>query len=186
MANILVQKDANNLIAKYGISDSERTTWALDYTIYDVNADGSKGAAYGPTRAKLNRAGSLNIDAYGAPKISPTGDSAASLVSGAGTATILSIASPNGTDVGDVLSAQLSTGWTVTGYQWTRDGVDIAGATSSTYTLTSADAGKAIGVRGSGANYTSSITTAAPAFPPGQMYLDSLPLYIDSANLALA
>src|SRR5205823_342749 len=27
----------------------------------------------------------------------------------------------------------------VTGYQWTRDGVNIAGATSSTYTVTEAD-----------------------------------------------
>lgn len=49
MADILVQKDANNLIPKLGITAGERAAWAVDYTIYDINADGSKGAAYGPT-----------------------------------------------------------------------------------------------------------------------------------------
>lgn len=53
MANILVQKDANNLIPKLGISTTERAAWAVNYTIYDINADGSRSAAYGPTSPAL-------------------------------------------------------------------------------------------------------------------------------------
>lgn len=53
MANILVQKDANNLIPKLGISAAERAAWAVNYTIYDINSDGSRGAAYGPTLPAL-------------------------------------------------------------------------------------------------------------------------------------
>lgn len=52
------------------------------------------------------------------------------------------------------LTAVLSSGWSVTGYQWTRDGTNISGATSSTYTLVGADIGKAITVKVSGLVYT--------------------------------
>lgn len=47
--------------------------------------------------------------------------------------------------VGNTLTAVLGIGWTATGYQWTRDGANISGATSSTYTLTSPDATHSIG-----------------------------------------
>lgn len=43
--------------------------------------------------------------------------------------------------VGNVLTAAVAPGYSVTGHQWTRNGVDIAGATASTYTLVDADAG---------------------------------------------
>jgi hypothetical protein len=52
-------------------------------------------------------------------------------------------------DVGATMTTTDGTwaaGVTVTGRQWTRDGVPIAGATGSTYVLTSADAGPRIGV----------------------------------------
>jgi len=48
MADILVQKDANNLIPKLGITSEQRTIWAQTFTIYDINADGSKSAPIGP------------------------------------------------------------------------------------------------------------------------------------------
>ncbi len=60
--------------------------------------------------------------------------------------------------------------------QWTRDGVDITGATGSAYTLTAADVGKVINVKVTSANCTGSISSinittvgkaaqAAPAAP---------------------
>jgi hypothetical protein len=81
MADILVQKDANNLIPKYGITAAQRDTWALDYTIYDVQANGLKSAPYGPTRAR-SKAGDLSIDDLGVTRKGPTGEAAP--VSGAG------------------------------------------------------------------------------------------------------
>lgn len=59
---------------------------------------------------------------------------------------------------GSVLTARLLPGWSVTGYQWTRDGVDIAGATNSTYTLVAADIGKTIAVRVANPSYASVAT----------------------------
>lgn len=110
-----------------------------------------------------------------------------SLVSGAGNAAVVTIAAPDGYDVGDVLTATPSTGWTVTGYQWTRDGVDIAGATSSTYTLVSADGGKLIGCRAVDAVYSAfaTIPSYAPTFPAGYLSLDSSVLTLDSSVLSL-
>lgn len=58
--------------------------------------------------------------------------------------------------VGSTLTAALATGWTVTGYQWTRDGANISGATSSTYTLVTADGNTAIAVKVSGLVYGAS------------------------------
>jgi len=52
-------------------------------------------------------------------------------------------------EVGNTLSLHLvRTGFPVPSatYQWTRDGVDIAGATSATYTLVGADDGTQVGV----------------------------------------
>jgi hypothetical protein len=48
---------------------------------------------------------------------------------------------------GGTLTATLASGWTATSYQWIRDGQDIAGATTSTYVLGTADIGKRITVR---------------------------------------
>lgn len=58
-------------------------------------------------------------------------------------------------------------------YQWTRDGVDISGATSSTYTLVGADDGANVGVdivltnsegSDSGASNEVAVSAAAPSF----------------------
>lgn len=60
--------------------------------------------------------------------------------------------------VGTVLTAALTTGFGATGYQWTRNGVDLGGATASTYTLVNADAGTTVAVRATGLFRTSSTT----------------------------
>gem|GEM_PF-3005331 len=69
------------------------------------------------------------------------------------------------TTVGSVLTAGARTpsAATVT-YQWKRDGVAIAGATASTYTLVSADLGTTITVSATGINgYTGTVTSTATA-----------------------
>lgn len=48
--------------------------------------------------------------------------------------------------VGNTLTASVTAGYTAS-FQWTRNGVDISGATSSTYTLVSADGGATVSVR---------------------------------------
>lgn len=64
--------------------------------------------------------------------------------------------------VGNTLTAVLATGWTATGYQWKRDGTPISGATSTTYTLVTADAGHLITLTVSGLVYTPTGVTVPP------------------------
>ncbi len=76
---------------------------------------------------------------------------------------VSAVVSVSGTNtVGSILTASLSSGWTATSYQWTRDGADIAGQTASTYTLVSADATKLVSCRAVGlSNIATGITIAA-------------------------
>lgn len=146
--------------------------------IADKEAVADSGYALTPAGAKVtaDAAGNLFSD----------GKQIQAAVSGAGNAAVLTVTALGGLTTGSLLSALPATGWSVSGYQWTRDGVDIAGATSSTYVLVTADAGKVIGCRGAAATYTASVTAAAAAYPAGQLYLDSLPLYIDTTLLSFA
>ena len=75
-------------------------------------------------------------------------------------------------EVGQTLTAELAAGWTAGGYQWTRDGSNISGATGSTYLLQSADAGKAVTCKVSGLVYgpAGQIATG-DATPPGEFVL---------------
>jgi hypothetical protein len=76
--------------------------------------------------------------------------------------------------IGSVLSATLAAGWSVTGYQWYRNSgggpVAISGATSSTYTQVTADAGTTLTVRGTGLIYTSPVGAQVPALAPTGVY----------------
>lgn len=107
-----------------------------------------------------------------------------SLVSGGGIG-VMTIAAPDGTDVGDVLTATPNTGWTVGGYQWTRDGADIGGQTSSTYTVVFADTGKLVGCKATSATYSALLQIPAGAFPAGYLALDGAAIAIDGAVLSL-
>jgi len=98
---------------------------------------------------------------------------------------VLSISDPAGRAVGNVLTATPNTGWTVAGYQWTRNTVDIVGQTSSTYTVVSADPGSLIGCRAVTPTFAALVQIPAGAFPTGQAFLDSLPLYLDTLNISL-
>lgn len=57
---------------------------------------------------------------------------------------------------GSTLTANLATGVVVSGYQWYRDGVEIPGATNSTYVLVNADINKQISVQVSGVSFSKS------------------------------
>ena len=48
--------------------------------------------------------------------------------------------------VGEVLTAVIAPNWTVTGYKWYADGVEISGATADTFTITVAQQGAVISV----------------------------------------
>ena len=67
--------------------------------------------------------------------------------------------------VGSVLTASLSAGYAATGYQWTRNGSDISGQTSSTYTIQSGDRGTTIGCRATGLSYAASGATVPYTVP---------------------
>lgn len=96
---------------------------------------------------------------YNGGVVQPTYDSLGNKITG--------IVNPDGTTTGitpvtitgnrtwgSTLTASLSEGWSVSGFQWVRDGVDISGATLSTYTLVTADIGKTITVRVTGLTFT--------------------------------
>lgn len=117
-------------------------------------------------------------------------DSSQALVSGAGIGP-LTISAPTGYVLGATLTATTTPGWVVGGYQWTRDGADIAGATSSTYTLTLADVQmphlppRVIGCRPSAPVYTYLATVPVGAFPDGYLSLDGGVLSLDGGVLSL-
>jgi hypothetical protein len=71
--------------------------------------------------------------------------------------------------VGSVLTAALQSGWSATGYQWTRGGVNIGGATASTYTVQVADEGLSISCRVTGLSHAATgisiATGSAPVAP---------------------
>lgn len=74
-------------------------------------------------------------------------------------------------NVGNILAVELNDGWSATGFQWTRNGVDIAGSTGITYKFQDIDVGKDIEVKPSGLEFAGAangtgtpLTTARPAF----------------------
>lgn len=76
-----------------------------------------------------------------------------------------------GNNVGDILSVTPFSGYTITGYQWKRDGNNITGATNSTYQRQDIDVGKVITCEITTAEFTFTapgtglpIATARPAF----------------------
>ena len=68
MPDILIVKDSSTLIPKIGITAQERTTWMMDFAIYDIGAAGQKLGPYGPLNAKRKTASlSVEVDGAGAP-----------------------------------------------------------------------------------------------------------------------
>lgn len=103
----------------------------------------------------------------------------------------LKITAPTGYVLGATLTATTNAGWVVGGYQWTRDGADIAGATSSTYTLTLADVQmphlppSVIGCRAVSPVYTYLALVPVGTFPDGYLSLNNGALSLNDGLLSL-
>ena len=69
----------------------------------------------------------------------------------------LAVAIAGETQVGETLHAGVAEPWEPSSYRWTRDGVEIAGATGAEYTLTDADVDAVIGVE---------VTASKPLWTP--------------------
>lgn len=95
------------------------------------------------------------------------------------------VISAAGENAGDLLTAGASEGWTVTGRQWTRNGVDIGGATALTYAITAADIGQTMGCRATVATFAASLVLSVPTVPAGRLFLDGSALFLDGSNLSL-
>lgn len=78
--------------------------------------------------------------------------------------------------VGNLFTAAVGPGFTITGYQWTRGGVDIAGATAATYTQVSGDSDANVACRVTGSYTTAAIHVPSGGAPPSQDYVD--PTYL--------
>lgn len=75
------------------------------------------------------------------------------------------------TEIGNTLTAILGDRWTCTGYQWKRNGVNIAGSTGTSYIVQDIDVGKDITVELTGLKYNAkfvgpndTVDNARPAF----------------------
>ncbi len=65
--------------------------------------------------------------------------------------------------LGSTLTATFSAGWSAASVQWTRNGSNISGATSTTYVFTTDDSGQALGVVPTGLRYTPTATYTIPS-----------------------
>lgn len=92
--DILIQKDPSNLVFK-SVTAAERETWALDFTVYDVNTDGSRGDAYGPTRTRQEE-GPLYVDSLDAVRVGPDGEQRSAMLTASQVAAVDALVSGNG------------------------------------------------------------------------------------------
>src|SRR5229473_596479 len=127
------------------LNDSDAAVTGYQWTRDGVNISGATASTYTVTEAEestLLRVVALATDADGGP--STTSTSAATAAVTDITLAFTTAASITGTaKEGQVLTAVNGTlndsDASVTGWQWTRDGVNITGATASTYTVAEAD-----------------------------------------------
>lgn len=97
----------------------------------------------------------------------------------------LKLSAPAGTATGSTITATPGTGWAVGGYQWTRDGADISGATSSTYTLTLADEGALLGCRAVNPVFAALLQIPAGSYPAGYLALNGSVVALSGGVLSL-
>jgi sugar lactone lactonase YvrE len=142
--------------------DSFSYQWLRD----GVAIDGATQSTYAVTIEDVNHALSVAVTASKADFATATATSMASATVPVPSLTATIPAISGTSTVGSTLTAVTGT-WTPTPdsftYQWLRDGTPVSGATSSTYKLTSADAGHALSVTVTGvkADYTSASATSA-------------------------
>lgn len=138
--------------------------------------------AFGPTIVAAGTTMSLQKDiARGLDRsihINGPGSAATAAFLGSGGGAPVTISGTGG--VGNLLTAVLATGWSVTGYQWMRNGAPISGATSSTYTQITADASTVLTLSVSGLIYTPS-GIAVPGGGGSSNFWDDTQTWVDTS-----
>ncbi|MDN4171913.1 Ig-like domain repeat protein [Nocardioides sp. SOB77] len=131
---------------------------------------GATTATYTPTAEDLGKA--LSVRATGtrdkAPEPTVSTSSAVTVAQGDAPTATVQPAVQGVAEVGETLAVRpptwSGTGTTANTYQWLRDGQPIAGATTATYVVTAADAGRALSARvtGTRTGYAAGTATTAP------------------------
>jgi len=143
-------KVAATLTAHTGSWNPE-PAFAYQWKADGADITGATETTFTPTAAERGKTISVTVTGTKDTYAAASATSAETSVVAAGTFTAPSQIGVSGTvAVGQMLTADAGT-WTPTpdsvSYQWLRDGSSITGATDSTYTLTTSDAGKAVAVQ---------------------------------------
>jgi len=145
-------------------SDTTPTSYAYQWQHNNTNISGATTNTYVVESAYLGETLRCVVTATNARGSANGASSATAAVTSAPIRTVQPVVSGS-TTVGSVLSCTTGT-WigtaTITyAYQWKRAGVNISGATSSTYTTVSADAGNAISCFVTASNSIGSVSSAS-------------------------
>jgi hypothetical protein len=139
-------KEGSLLTAVNGtLNDSDAAVTGYQWTRDGVNISGATGSTYTVTEADeshLLRVVETATDSDGGPSTTSTSAptaAASDIILAFTTAASISGTAKEGQVLTAVAGTLNDTDAAVTGYQWTRDGVNISGATGSTYTVTEAD-----------------------------------------------
>ncbi|WP_215814464.1 hypothetical protein [Pimelobacter sp. 30-1] len=143
-------------------------SFAYEWLAGGVKVDGATGASFVPTAAQAGKTITVKVTGSLSGYQSSSRTSVATAAVQPGTLTTATPTVSGEVAVGATLTADAGT-WGPAGvtlaHQWLRDGAVIAGATSSTYVLTPADAGTTVTVKVTGTlpGYTTASETSAPA-----------------------
>ncbi len=160
-------KVGSTLTAIPGAWSPATTTFAYQWYRGSTAISGAVAATYTLVAADAGAAVKVNVTGSATAYTSTTVSSAATAAVGNGTYTTVAPTVSGTAKVGSTLTAAPGT-WTPVPssgytYAWLRDGAAIVGATSSTHTLTTSDAGRAISVQvsGTGTGYDPASATSA-------------------------
>ena len=167
-------KVGQSLTATAGTWNPSDATTALQWVAGGIDVSGATAATYTPVAADLGKTITVRVTASKTGYTNASSTSAATAAVAAGTILNVTVPTITGTaKVGQSLTATAGT-WNpsdaTTAFQWVAGGVDVSGATTSTYTPVAGDVGKAITVRViasktgyANANATSAATAAVAA-----------------------
>ena len=160
-------KVGQSLTATAGTWNPSDATTTFQWLAGGVDVSGATASTYTPVAGTSGKAISVRVTASKAGYTTASSTSAATANVVAGTIANVSVPTITGTaQVGQLLTATAGT-WNPSGvttaFQWVAGGVDVSGATGSTYTPVAADVGKVITVRvtASKSGYTSANATSA-------------------------
>ena len=171
------------LTATAGTWNPGAVTAAYQWVVAGTDVAGATTSTYTPVAGDVGKAVTVRVTASKAGYADASVSSSATAAVGPGTITNLTPPTVAGTPaLGQVLTATAGTwspGSVTTALQWVVGGVDVAGATASTYTPVAGDVGKTVTMRvtASRAGYTTVSLASAPTavVAPGTMVNLTLP-----------